>query len=1056
MVRHQTGLMSTTLALGVLIAVGFSIGCAEGDRVGPAPTVSPTPENLLSAAVHLRQQAYYDSALVNLQSALKAFRARGDSLKVVECMLEMGRIMSVRGQHADAMDALHSSATMLSNVQQSSLRLKESLDVDVARTLVRMGRPSVALAQLSEYSPRSGRGVHAVRGFAFYELDDFAAAIEVLETGLRISPSSEIDDVILRSRMSTNLALAWFGLERNYRRARHYLNETERLRSLVLRDDHPQLAEVSGNLGMILMHAGLLREARRYLDRAASIFELGGSDFRINLAVSYSNLGTLNARLGEHELALAFLRRSLEIRQDLLGPNHHRLYYTYTRLARVHLSMMKPAESVHYSRKALSTIDSTNESHSGRRAMIYADIGSAFSAQGLMDSTAHYFELALTLLNSTNLPSQFADVNRRFAAARARSGDLRGAQTRLESARSTVDQAPQPNEILKINILNDLGELHFEKGNLRLAKEYADLALLSNVSQSAMILLGRESLSPLSNREYLRTIELRINANAAACGDPNRIDVCSTHALSTDLKLMARFLRLTRISVNALGPSRTPLVLRDGRLSDTVERVWSHLGCDSACSVANSLFSLVEQSKATLLLDRIDRHWNHPSSWKLDSLTNHMSMLAMLAAEGSSSEAGQGHLQRLADLRIEYDRLLRRVEQTHPTYYALVYGEDVLDANAIVQQISDDEALIEYYYGEDSVYTFTITSSAWRYSSSSRQAIDDAADRLSKSINKSDYFTYVNAAVELYRLLLGHSEDLIATKELIVVPDGPLLQVPFEALLYQEPQDPTSSGQINFSTLPYVIKRHAVSYSYSATLRSILGRRRETRAGGRFLGIAPIEFEASGGTLESALQIDLSGVQSLPGSETEIQRLYSLFEPAYNPIGRLVNNSSTLAIRGDASEELLRSLDLSRYRYIHFATHGIVNDSIPELSGLLMHPSAASDDGILQLGEIYALDLDADLVVLSACDSGRGTRRPGDGVVGLTGAFLYAGARNVLVPLWQIEDVAVADLMVPFYAEFLQRRSYREALRTSKLNLLKAGGRKARPFYWAPFILFDS
>ena len=146
---------------------------------------------------------------------------------------------------------------------------------------------------------------------------------------------------------------------------------------------------------------------------------------------------------------------------------------------------------------------------------------------------------------------------------------------------------------------------------------------------------------------------------------------------------------------------------------------------------------------------------------------------------------------------------------------------------------------------------------------------------------------------------------------------------------------------------------------------------------------------------------------------------------------------SRVYLGGAATEGRLKSAGLERYRYVHLATHGLVDEEHPALSKLLLAPEPGSpEDSVLYLGESYGLHLNADLVVLSACDTGRGRVARGEGIIGFTRGFLYAGAESLLVSLWPVGDAASSQLVVDFYRELLAGRPKAQALRQAKLRTL--------------------
>ncbi|HWZ22748.1 MAG TPA: CHAT domain-containing protein, partial [Cytophagaceae bacterium] len=159
----------------------------------------------------------------------------------------------------------------------------------------------------------------------------------------------------------------------------------------------------------------------------------------------------------------------------------------------------------------------------------------------------------------------------------------------------------------------------------------------------------------------------------------------------------------------------------------------------------------------------------------------------------------------------------------------------------------------------------------------------------------------------------------------------------------------------------------------------------------------------------------------------------------------------------EVQESLIKSDELKTYKYLHFATHGIVDENKPELSEIyLAQDSTKKEDGNLYSGEIYNLKINADLVTLSACQTGLGKVQKGEGIIGLTRALLYAGAQNLVVSLWSVADKSTSILMVDFYNKMLNDQlingDYSFALRNAKLDMIKEG-KFNKPFYWAPFIL---
>ncbi|MFO7525293.1 MAG: CHAT domain-containing protein [Ignavibacteriaceae bacterium] len=187
----------------------------------------------------------------------------------------------------------------------------------------------------------------------------------------------------------------------------------------------------------------------------------------------------------------------------------------------------------------------------------------------------------------------------------------------------------------------------------------------------------------------------------------------------------------------------------------------------------------------------------------------------------------------------------------------------------------------------------------------------------------------------------------------------------------------------------------------------------------------------------------------LEHSEWEIKSILSLFNR------KNIEKNSYAYFYSDATEEKFKA-SIKNYSIVHIATHSFINESQPQISGIVFaQPDTnqnSAEDGILYAGEIYNLDLNADLVVLSSCESGLGKLIKGEGMMALTRGFLYSGANNVLFSLWKVPDKPTSELMVEFYKNILSGNSYGNSLREAKLTLIKNSS-TSRPRSWASFIL---
>jgi CHAT domain-containing protein len=296
-------------------------------------------------------------------------------------------------------------------------------------------------------------------------------------------------------------------------------------------------------------------------------------------------------------------------------------------------------------------------------------------------------------------------------------------------------------------------------------------------------------------------------------------------------------------------------------------------------------------------------------------------------------------------------------------------------------------------------------------------------------------------ARELYRTLLAPVEAEIARSvRVLISPDGPLHGVPFAALTSGDPER-------------YLVERRPIHIVASATVYAELKKSRRLAAPyeGRLVAFGDPKYprlskdaddDLGNSELRSAL-LRGNDFPRLPKSRVEVENIAALFP------------SQTTAFLGEqAREERVKGLGKD-VRYVHFACHGVLNELFPLDSALALSlPKAlkpGEDNGLLQAWEIFdSVRLDADLVTLSACQSGLGKEMGGEGLLGLTRAFQYAGARSVLASLWSVDDDSTAELMKRFYRRLRDGASKDEALRGAQMEMMKI---QPHPFHWAAFQL---
>lgn len=431
------------------------------------------------------------------------------------------------------------------------------------------------------------------------------------------------------------------------------------------------------------------------------------------------------------------------------------------------------------------------------------------------------------------------------------------------------------------------------------------------------------------------------------------------------------------------------------------------------------------------------------------------------------------HKKQLLSLKTDYSTFIHQLETDYPRFYQLKYNSTVYsikDIQAVLlnknkkKKNAKNATMLEYFVGNKNIYIFCISQDRYDLTVVPK---DSQFTGQIKAVRNAIKFKmddlYVEYASALHRQLFLPVENKITTQEILIIPDGLMALLPFEALV---PELATKKVEGQYKKVPYLLKKYSFHYMYSANLAVELHRQKNYTTKYGLLAIAPGfsqkksqgEYQTSFSKKEEAPEFNIGQypydslvskkqVSYIPETLKEAKSIYTVFK----------RTNSHLYLNQYAQELILNSPQLKEYRYIHLATHGFVNTSRPEYSGIYFaDPCNKEGDGIWHNSEIYSSELGADLVTLSACETGVGQIANGEGIIGIPRSLFYAGSKNVLVSLWKVSDASTSELMNSFYKKIRSNKmTMSEALAKAKKKLLKKEKFSA-PYYWASFILIGS
>ncbi|HOI33553.1 MAG TPA: CHAT domain-containing protein, partial [Bacteroidales bacterium] len=304
---------------------------------------------------------------------------------------------------------------------------------------------------------------------------------------------------------------------------------------------------------------------------------------------------------------------------------------------------------------------------------------------------------------------------------------------------------------------------------------------------------------------------------------------------------------------------------------------------------------------------------------------------------------------------------------------------------------------------------------------------------LSRQSN-SDFQDFLKSSGFLYYKLIKPIADMAEGKKLLILPEGKLGYLPFDVLVSDEN---LVFNRIDYRNLPYLIHRHPISYCYSATLHFSQNERKQ-KGNGKLMAFAP---DYSGFKSVSINEEDTITLSELPFARIESERVLSVF-------------GGELAVGKDATKSgfLDQAAD---YSYLHLAMHTIINDDKPLYSRLIFQQQEDSLDAYsIGTYELFGLDLNASLVVLSACNTGTGKFREGEGIISLTRGFIHAGVPSIVMTNWEVHDQTGSWMMERFYNYLADGMSKDIALQQAKIDFLEQANQlKAHPYFWASYVV---
>jgi CHAT domain-containing protein len=658
----------------------------------------------------------------------------------------------------------------------------------------------------------------------------------------------------------------------------------------------------------------------------------------------------------------------------------------------------------------------------------------------------------------------------------------------------TISLKSLPEVDLPLEVQLEMGQLYFEAGDYSASKIYYEqaLKLIERVKKHPNEVTVRRLLSEIClaerlHKEALKYIEQAQNLSLGTKGEINEALLDDITKIPFPLELLSTIVAKGMISyqANAAHLSETELKkvlahysiaakllckLRSTHRNESSKVQLAnitHKFSQHAILICNTLYDLtkreeylkqafyfVELSKSAILYESMQGlNYQRISGVPQEIIVQENGLKVQMAylksklfyelskgATRNSSRIGLIENQ-LETLTKKYQAHLQKIQKEHPKYHALKYNYDLAGLEEIQAKLAPNEVFLQYAITDSFVFVLAIQKdSIQRQMSFSNKSIVEIIKELHHALKNNEANIYQDRSNELHPMLLGSFSDFIKEKKLIISPDAELNYIPFGALP-RAPLETQHASNTVYANISYLIEEHPICYTYSATLFLKSLEIKPSKAL-KNIAIWSPDFK----NMDSVLVKKGFGqvLSELPGAKEEANLIATMFET----IPFLANDASEFRFKEIANQ----------YAVLHIATHGILQDTEPLFSGLILD-DRGEEDGILHTFELYNMDLNASLAVLSACNSGVGQVEKGAGVLSIARGFTYAGVPNIIMSNWSVSDWSTVELMESFYTYLKKGLPKDEALQKAKIDYLKKQ-RTTRtalaPFYWGGFVLLGN
>jgi CHAT domain-containing protein len=1019
-------------------------------------------------AEHLMNIAEYDSALSLYISASQIFNKSGREREYILCILKQSEIKYWQTDYAKE-------ESLLFQVKSYTDHNRFN-DLDVTSRLYYC--ESLILTAKGNYQE------------SINKLNDCVA--------IRKNLSGKPDSITILCYIQQGLDYFWLS---NYTNAHSLWEKALQLKLEGNKKPDLETARIYGNIGNIYLMNREFDQALDYFNKDNDINQTILKKDNIVFIYNHLNLSNIHQTIGSNVEALRHLKFAEQMAKNKFGDNSLFLAKIYLSISTILINNQEPMKAIKYLDNILSIYKINHFNNPFDVSYIYFFLGDSYLWTNNYTTAANYYNQCIILRKQNNLDNDYqpyfnlaisllsihkmAEANINFTKAISlakknlgknnntiaylyryygsfwlKKNNSKKAYYYLSKSYKIFYSNKEFKNLYFSESLREFGNYYIKINEPNKALQYFQqslIALLPTFNDTSIIENPPINVVNISRRNCLNDNWL---LRSLAC-KANALEMLATKQANRQMKLrlLKTALQCREQCVLLVENMRSGFASEESRLQITsyesnsftaaLETTLQLYNITGDIAYAGRAFNYAERGKAANLLSALRSsnatHFANVPDSVLEEEKNLQSNIAFY--DNQSIKERQKPKPDTAQIRKwenksfgilrKQENFIADIKHRYPDYFNLKFSNKVEDIGSIQKKLGDDEAMLEYAFSGKQLAVFAISKHNFKiFTTPADDILSSDIEGLHqflsmdnfKSFALAPYQSYQKTAYRLYEKIFAQVVEVVKGKSIIVVPDGKLNYIPFEVLLTH----PSGDVHYNFDQLPWLLKAYPISYAYSATQRFLKSFHKHLN-NSRLVAFAP---DYQGYSKDSS-----NYLPPLKGIKKEAENICEIF------------NGNYVASK-NASERNFKTIG-GDYQFLHLAMHSSTNDTNPLYSNLVFTSvKDSTEDGFLNVYEIYNMNLNADMAVLSACNTGNGTLMHGEGVMSIARSFLYAGCPSVVMSLWVVQDNAGQELMTCFY-KYL-KKGYRKdkALQLAKLEYMKnADVIGKHPYYWSNYVV---